>query len=210
MNKESDFCAEKITFDSLGRASFYLNGKIKVKLPFLGVGNIYNVLASLAIASSMGVKIGEAISSLSKVELPSGRSVFYKVNGIDILDDTYNANPSSFMNLLKTVERIKTRGKKVLVLGDMLELGRDAEKEHEGAGRLISKSSVDILITVGEKTKFTAKAVSRSIKSWHLNGEDNAEKKLESLLDEGDLLIVKGSRAMKMEKLLPKEITVAS
>ncbi len=82
------------------------------------------------------------------------------MDGIHILDDTYNANPSSFINLLETIEKIKVNGKKILVFGDMLELGEDVEEEHIKAGRLISNSSIDVLITVGKNTKFTAKATS--------------------------------------------------
>ncbi len=189
----------------MGRASFYLNGERKIKLPFLGKGNIYNVLASFAIASSMGVEIEDAISSLSRIKLPSGRSILYEVDGIHILDDTYNANPSSFLNLLETIERIKVNGKKILVFGDMLELGKDVEKEHIKAGRLISNSSIDVFIAIGKNTKFTSKATSRNKRVLYFNDKDNAQKKLESLLDKGDLLVIKGSRAMGMERMIPED-----
>ena len=202
-NRESDFRADKVTFDSLGRASFYLNGKKKIKLPFIGRGNIYNVLASLAVAHSMGVKIEEAVSILSRVELPSGRSKLYKLNGVYILDDTYNANPSSFINLLETIEKIKIKGKKILVFGDMLELGEAVKEEHIRAGRLISGSSVDILITVGKNTKFISKTILGNKRVWCFDDHSNANKKIENLLGKGDLLVVKGSRAMGMEKFLP-------
>lgn len=203
INKKSDFCAEKITFDSFGKASFYLNGKIKIKMPFLGIGNVYNVLASFAVASSMGVEIKQSVSALSKIKLPSGRTNFYKVNRVNILDDTYNANPSSLINLLETIEKIRIQGKKILVLGDMLELGKYSKKEHIKAGRLISNSSVDILIAVGQKTKFTAKNILGNKKVWHFNDKDEARKKLESLLSKGDLLAIKGSRALEMDKMIP-------
>ena len=205
INKQSDFRAEKISFDSLGRASFSLNGKKKIKLPFIGKGNIYNVLASISIAYCMGIKIENVILSLSQAKLPSQRTALYKFDGIRILDDTYNANPLSFVNLLETVERIKVRGKKILVFGDMLELGEKEREEHIKAGRLISDSSIDVLITVGNNTKFTSETISAGRKAWHFdnNNRHNAREKLESLLGKGDLLILKGSRAMEMEEIIP-------
>ncbi|HIE43426.1 MAG TPA: UDP-N-acetylmuramoyl-tripeptide--D-alanyl-D-alanine ligase [Candidatus Omnitrophica bacterium] len=205
MHKESDFWAERITFDSLGRATFYLNGEKKVKLPFPGRGNIYNVLASLATVSVMGMKIEEAVSSINHVVLPSGRNDFYRMNGIYILDDTYNANPSSLLNLLETVERIKVRNKKILVLGDMLQLGRIADEEHKKIGKLISDSSVDVLLTIGKKAELTAKAISKNKRVWHFKDTVAAKDKLEALLEKGDLLAIKGSRMTGMERLLPGE-----
>ncbi|MDD5455359.1 MAG: UDP-N-acetylmuramoyl-tripeptide--D-alanyl-D-alanine ligase [Candidatus Ratteibacteria bacterium] len=206
VNKKSNFRAEGITFDSTGRASFYLNGKMKVRMPLHGKGNIYNVLASFAVASSMGIGIEEAVSILSEIELLSGRTYFYKAGGVSILDDTYNANPSSFLNLLGIIEKIKIEGKKILVFGDMLELGKVAKKEHIKAGKLISDSSFDVLITVGQETEFTVKNVCGNKKAWHFSDKDAAKKKIASLLKKGDLLALKGSRAMEMEKMIPDEL----
>ncbi|MCK4904934.1 UDP-N-acetylmuramoyl-tripeptide--D-alanyl-D-alanine ligase [bacterium] len=200
INKKSDFRAEKITFDSFGRASFILNGKVKIKTSFPGRGNIYNILTSLAIAFSMGVEIKQSVSTLPKIQLLSGRTNFYKVNGVHVLDDTYNANPLSFINLLEIIEKVRIKGKKILVLGDMLELGKNAQKEHIKVGKLISDSSIDILIAVGTETQLTAENISANKKAWHFHDKHEAEKKLKSLLSKGDLLAVKGSRSMGMEK----------
>ncbi len=202
IDRKSDFRAEEITFDSFGRPSFYLNGKMKIKTPFLGRGNIYNILASFAVAFSLGTDIKESISALSEIELLPGRANFYKAKDIYILDDTYNANPLSFANLIRLIDEIKIEGKKVLVLGDMLELGKDSKEEHIKAGKLISDSSVDILITIGQKTKFTAETISKDKKAWHFNDKNKAKKKLEILANKGDLLAIKGSRALEMEKMI--------
>lgn len=203
INKKSNFRAEKIAFDSSGKASFRLNGKIKVKIPFLGVGNIYNVLASFAVASLMGVDIKQAISALSAVKLPLGRTNFYKIRGLHILDDSYNANPSSAFDLIRTIDRISVRGKKIILLGEMLELGKYSRGEHIKLAKLISASSVDILIAVGHGTKYTAKNIFGNKKVWYFDDKSKAKKKLERLLNKGDLLAVKGSRATEMEKVIP-------
>jgi len=203
INKKSHFRAEKITFDSLGKASFYLNGKIKVKTPFLGVGNIYNVLASFAVASLTGIEIKQAVSALFDVKLPSGRANLYGIKGFYILDDSYNANPSSIVDLVRTIDKISIRGKKIILLGEMLELGKYSRGEHIKLAKLISASSVDILIATGRETKYTAKNIFGNKKVWYFDDKNEAKKKLESLLNKGDLLAVKGSRATEMEKLLP-------
>lgn len=211
MLEDSDFYAGEVTFDSLGRASFLLNGEKKVKLSFSGRGNIYNALASFAVASFMGVQVDEAIESLSHIEIPSGRMNFYESSGISILDDTYNANPSSFINLLETVESMDINGKKILVMGDMLELGKSSEREHKEIGKLIAGSSVDVLIAVGENSRFTFEVVTVDKPAWHFgNNHNDAKKKTENLLNKGDLLIVKGSRGMHMEEFLPREVAIVS
>lgn len=204
VNSKSDFRIEKIAFDSLGRATFYLNGEKKIKLPFPGRGNIYNTVASLAIASSMGIEIDEAILRLEDVKLLPGRLNLKKNNGFYILDDTYNANPSSFMNLLEAMNKIKVEGKKVLIFGDMLELGNGEDREHKNIGKLISTSSIDVLISVGERARLVFESFSKKIERWWFEDISSAKKKLKDFLEKDNLLAFKGSRMMRMERLLPK------
>ena len=200
----ADFRAVGVEYDSLGRACFYLNGYKEVKLPFPGEGNIYNTLAAFALARSFGLGIGDCLSSLPDITLPDQRVSFYEWEGVLVLNDTYNANPSSFSNLLHTVERITVCGKKILLLGDMLELGKFSDREHERLGEHIRSSSIDIVITTGEKAHLAGEIVRRSKQVFFLEDVSEAKRLVLDLVEEGDLIVAKGSREMRMEEALPE------
>jgi UDP-N-acetylmuramoyl-tripeptide--D-alanyl-D-alanine ligase len=112
---------------------------------------------------------------------------------VKIINDTYNASPSSMTAALKVLAG--TEGRKIALLGDMLELGRSAESSHKKIGQLARKLGIDILICVGK--------LSRAMKGdYHFGNNLPALKRVKSLLHSGDVLLVKASRGMRLEEIV--------
>ncbi len=124
-----------------------------------------------------------------------------------IIDDTYNAAPLSTLAALETLSKFENR-RKIAVLGDMLEIGKYAPEVHEQVGRKAAEV-VGILFTVGERAKFIAKGACdkgmEKNKIFEFCVSDETGKPLQEKIEEGDIILIKGSRAMKMEKIV-KEI----
>jgi len=146
-NRENDFRAGAI--DSKRSLSFTLNGRHKISTNLIGRHNIYNILAGIAASFEMGIDISLIKEALLNFK-PSGmRMEIDRVEGIDIINDAYNSNPLSLECAIKTLSGLRTKGRRIIVSGDMLELGRKARFFHARAGRLIADSSINALITVG-------------------------------------------------------------
>ena len=125
-------------------------------------------------------------------------------NGFKIVSDCYNANPSSTKMALLTIGNMSKVNRRIAVLGDMLELGKESRNLHEQIGTMVPEANFDILVTVGEMAKFFVKgAKSRGMRSvFHFS---NVQEVIDFLIDtvsEGDVLLVKGSRGMKMEQVV--------
>ncbi len=202
---EADVRAEKI--ESLGRAgqSFVLtlpSGMVPVKMKVLGRHNIQNALAAAAVAHLLGLApddIRQGLESFSPVEK---RFSPEDINGILLIDDSYNANPASMRAALTTVAGLKGEGRGIAVLGDMLELGESSPAAHEEVGSLAARS-VERLYLLGDM----AESVFRGAVAGGLPAESIvlAQSHAEILDDiavimrPGDCVLVKGSRGMRME-----------
>jgi len=189
-----------------GKIYFETNDRCQVELAMIGVHNVNNALGALAVVRRLGVTSSEYAEALKDFHAVPGRMVCADVNGITIIDDTYNANPDSMAVALRTLESQETLGRRVFVCGDMCELGVASGFYHRELGRAIAKSGVDLLLTVGEQSAQTASAaleagmgwagVQRSISSVRL------ARLIKSMIHEGDVIMVKGSRAMRMEEVV--------
>lgn len=165
-----------------------------------------------AIASAVGLVFGMNLVSiaeiLSKYEAPSGR--LRCIQGIResmIIDDTYNAAPKAMENAIDTLASLPAR-RRVAVLGDMLELGKYTLEAHEEIGKRIKKKGVDVLITVGLRGKLIAEAaqnVGMNQKSIFVTDTiDEAVRILEEKIQKGDLLLIKGSQGVRMERIVKR------
>lgn len=171
-----------------------------------GRHHVYSGLGALAVGISQDFNLLEASEALSRYKSPPGRlKLIEGVKNTFILDDTYNASPLATHASLDTLEEIPASGRKIAVLGDMLELGRYAVEAHRAIGRRAAKV-VNILFTVGPRSKFISEEAralgfdSQNIFEFSTSGE--AAKPLEKLIKEGDLILIKGSQAMRMEKIV--------
>ena len=180
--------------------------KFPVHLKLLGEHNVYNALAAFVCGELLGVereKIKQALEEYTPSEL---RMELVKIGGITIINDSYNANPVSMRNALLTLKRMENRGRKAAVLGDMLELGEKEIDFHKEIGRFVASSKLDLLLTIGKLSNFIASEAknsgmdSKNIISFHNNSDLRSYLK-ENLVD-GDLILVKGSRKMKLEEVV--------
>ncbi|MEK7652859.1 MAG: Mur ligase family protein [Patescibacteria group bacterium] len=190
---------------------FYQGNAVPVLLPnILGEHLVYAALCGAATGIIYGMNLVEISQNLRLFEAPKGR--LHLINGIKdtlIIDDTYNASPDSVLAALSALARFDSDGRKFAVLGDMLELGEYTEIGHRQVGEEAVGRGVDILITVGERARMIAdEAEKRGMdkdKIFSFSDVGNAGRFLQERLETGDLILVKGSQGMRLEKIV-KEI----
>lgn len=210
-SKTADVIGARIKCLDKGQYRFVLlvngEGAVEVTLPVLGHHNVYNALAAAAAANQLGVDLLTIREGLESVISPEMRMEFTESKeGYAVLNDAYNASPASVISALRTLHALKGYDRKVAVLGDMLELGDYSRKAHEDVGRALVENGVKKLIVVGKLAGSIADGArsagmpSDSIKSYHAS--DEAAKKIKSHLRAGDAVLVKGSRAVKMEAIV--------
>jgi UDP-N-acetylmuramoyl-tripeptide--D-alanyl-D-alanine ligase len=207
---ESDFQAVDISVDEKGCANFKILAKpfsdiLEIQLTIMGMHNIYSALAAAAIGYGLGVSPTKIIEGLSKVKLPKLRLELKEVAGMKIINDCYNANPISMESALETLYLLKGEGKKIFACSDMRELGRYSEMYHKELGKQVCKYKINRLITVGEMSKIVSDTAiecgmqQENIK--HCKNNIEAVEILGKWLEPGDVLLIKGSRANKMEEI---------
>lgn len=174
----------------------------------LGKQHIYSVLSALAVGISQGLNIVSMSQSLREHEPPAGRmKIIDGINNSIIVDDSYNSSPKALNEALNTLAGLNVAGKKIAVLGDMMELGNYSVDEHIKIGKLVAQTA-NILITVGVRAKYIAHgAYGQKMKKrdvFQFNDSKKAGEKLAKILKEGDVALVKGSQSVRMEKVVEK------
>jgi UDP-N-acetylmuramoyl-tripeptide--D-alanyl-D-alanine ligase len=171
----------------------------------LGKHNVYSALAAVAVGNIMGLNLIEISEYLSLCTFPPGR--FRLLDGIKnskIIDDTYNSSPMAVHAALDTLGELEAK-RKIAVLGDMLEIGKYTIEAHKTMGQKARKVA-DILITVGPRSKFASdEALAlgfEKTKIHHFSTSSDASILVNGLMEEGDLVLVKGSQAMRMERIV--------
>lgn len=177
-----------------------------IHIPVPGVHNVYNALAAVAVGRELGIPMEFIIKGIAAFSPGKMRMDIITSNGIKIINDSYNASPHSMEAAIKVLCEIGRKNRKTAVLGDMLELGDWAENAHLDIGRFASEAGIDIIIGVGMNAKYI---VEGAVKAGHLQDkvkycESNAEalEYLERNKMPGDVILVKGSRGMKMEEIV--------
>lgn len=179
---------------------------LSVRLPYLGYCNIYNALAALATGYSLGIKEDAMTRGLENYQRMSQRNEQIQHKGIDLINDAYNANPRSMTEALKTLDNFKTQGRRIFVIGDMLELGDRSIAAHQKLGEEIAASKTNILIALGELASLSAKGAQalagEKIQILELASHQEAAEFLTQETVSGDCVMFKGSRGAAMEKVL--------
>jgi UDP-N-acetylmuramoyl-tripeptide--D-alanyl-D-alanine ligase len=179
---------------------------LSVRIPYLGYCNIYNALAALATGYSLGVKEDAMTRGLENYQHMSQRNEQTQRKGIDLINDTYNANPRSMTEALKTLNNFKTQGRRILVIGDMLELGDRSIAAHQKLGEEIAASKTNILMTLGKLASLSAKSAQalagEKIQILELASHQEAAEFLTQETVSGDCVMFKGSRGAAIEKVL--------
>ncbi|WP_156424337.1 Mur ligase family protein [Bacillus sp. FJAT-27445] len=159
LNKEAEIRASHIKYEE-GGMKFYVhghNGFAVCKINGLGIHNVYNALAALAVAVSLGIELRDAAKRLEKFSPVKSHLQLKKgINGSTIIDDTWNTNSKSIESALEVLSSISGGKKTIAVLGDIEELGAISESEHRKIGDLIIKYKIDQLITIGHESKYIA------------------------------------------------------
>ena len=201
ISNKSDFSASGIRYVS-GKPGFTVNRRFKFALNVPGYYNIYNSLLSIAVARIFGLGYGEISSRLSKFSLPKSRLNFIEIKGIRFIDDTYNSNPLSMKQALGVLKSFPVKGRKIVVMGDMLELGSLSPALHAQTIEEALDSS-DILVGVGAITKSCLDKRNKSKNIFTCNTSSEARELLFKNVgvNSCDLVLVKGSRGMKMEEV---------
>jgi UDP-N-acetylmuramoyl-tripeptide--D-alanyl-D-alanine ligase len=164
-----------------------------------------NALAALAMVHAVGSAVGPAGEAIAKFEAGPGRGCRIDLDGGAVLvDDSYNSNPAAVNSILDTLRETDTEGRKILVLGDMLELGPQEEIFHKEAGRKAASAGVDLLITVGRLSRVTLEAARRGGVAETHQAPDamEAARYLTDRIGQGDLIVVKGSRGIRLDRLV--------
>ncbi len=170
----------------------------------LGVQHAYNYAAAVAVGSILGISVSDAVDALHAHVPPPGRMrIIAGLKDTLILDDTYNSSPVAMERSLQTLKEVKGVSRRIAVLGDMLELGQFSVLAHQTAGEQVA-SCADILVTVGVRARGIAKGalVAGMAEERIFQYEDavQAGKELQTLIEPGDVILIKGSQGLRMER----------
>ncbi|MBI5231996.1 MAG: UDP-N-acetylmuramoyl-tripeptide--D-alanyl-D-alanine ligase [Coriobacteriales bacterium] len=210
LGEHADVRALDVEVDAESRATFTLAApevRIPVRLPVPGRHNVYNALAAAAVGLYLGLTPEQVVRGLETARTSDMRmEVFTTASGVTIVNDAYNANPTSMRAAVETLAEMQADNKRIAVLGDMAELGSLTELAHFHIGEAIAELPIDVLITVGTKAGRIAdgaKAAGMAADSvvTSVDAED-ALKALEPIMAEGDVVLVKASRVMGLERVV--------
>jgi len=182
-----------------------LNKERQVVLAVPGAHNAINAALATAACMQIGVSLDQAVKGLANLRLTEKRLSLKEANGIKVIDDTYNAAPDSMKSAISTLVNTKG-GRKVVILGGMNELGPDSVKYHEEVGRFAAESGVELIVGIEEKAKDIVKGAESCNKGRALwfESKEKLYPELNSLIEQGDVVLVKASRSLEMEKVVEK------
>jgi UDP-N-acetylmuramoyl-tripeptide--D-alanyl-D-alanine ligase len=178
-----------------------LSKPVSVQLKIPGKHTAGNALAAAAVGIHFGVSPRSIKSALENYRSEKSRMEVVKIKGVTILDDTYNANPDSVQAALQTLAEMKCKGKKIVVLGDMLELGSAAVEEHQAVGTEVKRLGFEYLLTYGAGAAAIVETAGAAY-GFHYEEKATLTAYLEELVMPSDVVLVKGSRGMKMEEVV--------
>ena len=204
----NDVSGKIISYDAIGRAEVEIQSgtnrkKIKLKISHPGEAAAKNFLAASAVGFEFGLKSNDIINASRKIKIADKRVVIKVFKTFTILDDTYNANPDSMRAAISILSMYKNRRRKIAVLGDMFELGNQSKRLHEELADFIITQNVDEVFVIGKMMKhFTKKINEGKHLVKHFESKDLLKKHLKKLQLRGSVILVKGSRGMKMEEFV--------
>lgn len=201
--------ATNVTLDEQGQAQCvvrYRREAVPLRVPVPGLHHLSNALAALTVAVALGVPLEEAVSQLEQVSALERRmAIVHTRKQVTVLDDTYNANPASVRAALHTLQRVANGSRRVVVLGDMLELGDEAPRLHREVGREAAQIGAQVLVAVGEMAEEVLRGAQMERhppQCLAFRDSRAAAEQVPALLQPGDVVLVKGSRALQMEQVV--------
>lgn len=207
--QKKDVWAENIELDDFGRAQFdlcYQGLRERVSLPIPGEHNVTNSLVAASLVLPLGVELNVVASGLTNMPQVKGRVNIIEVgSNLTLIDDSYNANPGSVRAAISLLSQIK--GKKILVLGDMAELGEDARVYHQEVGEFAKEKGIDAVYTLGVLSQSASDVFEQP--GRHFSTREKLVEQLNQELiescsntEEKITILIKGSRSSRMELLV--------
>jgi UDP-N-acetylmuramoyl-tripeptide--D-alanyl-D-alanine ligase len=200
-----DIKGKRIGYDPEGKLNVQVlgkNKKIEVLLPLVGEANSNNYLAALSVALEIGIAKKELIELTRTINPIKGRLELKAFSEFTIIDDTYNSNPESVKNALSLLKKYKKRKNKILVFGDMFELGDNSSELHKTLADDIDKININTVFTIGNQSKKMNAALSKIKERKHFVKRDLLKQKLMDVELTDSVILFKGSRGMKMEEFV--------
>ncbi|MBI3400512.1 MAG: UDP-N-acetylmuramoyl-tripeptide--D-alanyl-D-alanine ligase [Acidobacteria bacterium] len=212
IDREADVKASAIVdrgIDGIGARVTTPRGSVDITTPLVGRGNLANILAATAVATEFDVPLDAIAARASTLRAARHRGEVVRLaSGVTVLDDSYNASPAATARALDVLAHAKA-GRRIAVLGEMLELGSHAVARHEDVGRAAAKANVDVLFAVGGDA---ARALADAARAAglareavrHFATSDEAAEAAAALVRRGDLVLVKGSRGVKTDRVVER------
>jgi UDP-N-acetylmuramoyl-tripeptide--D-alanyl-D-alanine ligase len=178
--------------------------RCRAQLAVPGLHMVQNSLLAVAAGRAFGLPLEDCAAGLAATPLTRARSQIRDIHGVQFLDDSYNANPDSMKAALHTLAELDTDGKRIAVLGEMLELGRESEHAHREVGETAAALKIDQLIAIGNVAAGIADAAQRGglTNTAIVNSTSAAAALLDEISAPGDLVLIKGSRAARTEEVI--------
>lgn len=201
ISNSNEYYAENIKnngVEGIGCTLVHGNRKIHVSINAIGTYMISNALAAFAVGESLGMTDEQIIAGISCYKTVGSRDNLIRTEKINIIDDCYNANPVSVMGAIDTLMNFS--GRRVCIIGDMKELGENEVDLHRSVGEYARRKNVDLLIAIGQLAGYIGDGFGSGSRKF-----DSAEEfinEMENLIQDGDNVLVKASRAMKFEKIV--------
>ena len=213
IERPADFRACDITASTQGGRSGvrfrleWAGDPLEVALPLLGRHQVLNALAAVATAHSLGIEPDRAASALTAFRSLKMRGELLEVNGVSVLNDCYNSNPRALELMLETLARAPASGRRIAVLGEMLELGPTSDELHRQAGRQAAAAADHVVGVRGHARLLVEGAAAAGLDRDRLaffGSAAEAGDYVASLVQHGDLVLFKGSRGVRLEDALSK------
>ncbi|PAW41724.1 UDP-N-acetylmuramoyl-tripeptide--D-alanyl-D-alanine ligase [Bacillus toyonensis] len=202
----NDLFPTNVQLDEYG-VHFKLNhSKIQYDVPLHGKHNIFNTIVGIAVGQFYKVPIEKIQEALQQINITQMRFQFLTAKtGFTIINDAWNASPSSMKAAIETLQKLNAYKKKFIVIGDMLELGKKAETYHREIGKMLNEESIQYVFTYGELAKIVAEEARKNYHTGKIKSFDNKAKIAEEVLKvitKKDVVLLKGSRGMALEEIV--------
>jgi UDP-N-acetylmuramoyl-tripeptide--D-alanyl-D-alanine ligase len=206
LKREGHFSGEGLVLDQEGCGHFSLQHtsfpRTRFQLAIPGRHNVYNALAAIAVGVECGIAPAESAEALANFAPVGMRSQFLRNRGIRVINDCYNANPESLRAAIDLLVDIEVEGRRVAIVGDMLELGTKTEELHQEAGRYMA-DRLDVLLTTGSASETLSEAARAQgmtqADARHFSSQDDLLDHARHLLTQGDTVLIKASRGVGLE-----------
>ena len=205
---KAEIYSSKVEVTKEGKTKFnlvYENNQIGIEIPMIGMQYVENALAAITCAKNLNIDFTKIEIGLKNFSPPKHRmQILNKSGGVKIYDDAYNNNPMAAKTTIDNFMKNNKENSKIIVFGDMLELGADEIKFHDEMGSFISEYKTDALICVGKRSEYTAKAASRKLANvYFFNDLNRIPLIIKKHLGKNTDILIKGSHSLHLEQLVP-------